>query len=96
MDRFVSIFLFFLALACLGGAALLLLGDFIEYLQVGRWRVETLLDSGYQWHLLNSRWFLASEPGAAIREVLRVVPTFIALLVLSPVAWWFSTRLGDR
>lgn len=96
MDRFVSVFLFVVALACLGGAALLLLGDFIEYLQLGRWRIDTLLDSGYQWHLLNSRWFLASEPGAAIREVLRLVPTFAALLTLSPIAWWLSNRLGAR
>lgn len=96
MDRFVSIFLFVLALACLGGACLLLLNDFIEYLQLGRWHVETLLDSGYQWHLLNSRWFLASDAGSVIREVLRVVPTFVALLAVSPGAWWLSNRLGDR
>ena len=96
MDRFVSTFLFLLALACLGGAALLLLGDFIEYLQLGRWRVDTLLDTGYEWHLLKSRWFLASGPGAAIREALRLVPTFMALLALCPVAWWLSTRLGAR
>lgn len=96
MDRIVSILLFVLALACLGGAVLLLLGDFVEYLQVGRWRVESLLDSGYELRLLNSRWFLASEPGAAIREALRVVPTFLALLVVCPLAWWLSTRLGDR
>lgn len=92
----VSSFLFVFALACLGGAALLLLNDFIEYLQLGRWRLDTLLDSGYQWHLLRSRWFLASDVGSAIREVLRVIPTFLALLTLSPVAWWLSNRLGTR
>jgi len=96
MDRFVSLFLFVLALACLGGAALLLLNDFLEYLQLGRWRVDSLLDSGYQWHLLNSHWFLASTAGSAIREVLRFVPTFLALLTFSPLAWWLSNRLGAR
>ncbi|HEY5647525.1 MAG TPA: hypothetical protein VIS76_16355 [Pseudomonadales bacterium] len=96
MDRFASVFLFLLALACLGGACLLLLNDFIEYLQLGRWRVDTLLDSGYRWHLLRSRWFLASDLGAAIREVLRVIPTFLALLLVAPLAWWFSNRFGER
>ena len=96
MDRFVSIFLFVLALACFGGAFLLLLNDFIEYLQLGRWRVDSLLDTGYAWHLLSSRWFLASDAGSAIREVLRVIPTFAALLAVTPVAWWFSNQLGDR
>ena len=96
MDRFASITLFVFALACLGGAGLLLLSDFIEYLQVGRWRVETLLDSGYQWRLLRARWFLASDLGAAVRAVLQAVPTFAALLVLAPAAWWFSNRLGGR
>lgn len=96
MDRFVSVLLFLTALACLGVAGLLLLTDFIEYLQVGRWRVETLLDSGYQLNLLNSRWFLASEAGALIREWLRVVPTFLALLAVAPVAWWLSNQVGQR
>ena len=61
MDRFVSISLFALAVLCLGGAGLLLLGEFVEYLQAGRWRIDSLLDSGYELNLLKSRWFLASE-----------------------------------
>ena len=96
MDRFVSVTLFVLALTCLGGAGLLLLGDFLEYLQLGRWRVDSLLDSGYEWHVLRARWFLASDVGATIREMLRLIPTFAALLALSPLAWWLSNRLGGR
>ena len=96
MDRFVSITLFVLAMLCLGGAGLLLLNEFIEYLQVGRWRVDSLLDSGYSLNLIRSRWFLASDFGALVREGLRQVPTFAALLVLGPLAWWLSNRLGGR
>jgi hypothetical protein len=96
MDRFVSVLLLFIAFVCLGGAGLMLLGDFVEYLQIGRWRIETLLDTGYAWHLLNAHWFLASNTGALIREGLRVVPTFLALLLVAPVAWWLGNQIGDR
>ncbi len=96
MDRAVSIVLFVIAILCLGGAGLLLLNDFIEYLQSGRWRLDSLLDAGYDLNLLRSRWFLASDVGALIREGLRQTPAFVALLLLGPAAWWLSNRLGSR
>lgn len=96
MDRVVSIVLFVAAMLSLGGAVLLLLNDFIEYLQIGRWRIDSLLDIGYELDLLNSRWFLGSTAGSAMREVLRQVPTFAALLVIAPVTWWLGNRLGGR
>jgi hypothetical protein len=96
MDRLVSSMLFLLALLCIGGAGLLLLNEFLEYLQLGRWRIDSLLDSGYELNLLKSRWFLASELGSAIREGLRRIPTFAALLTTAPLAWWLSNRLGAR
>lgn len=96
MDRTFSVMLFALAILSLGGAGLLLLNDFIEYLQVGRWRIESLLDAGYDLNLLSSRWFLTSELGGFIREGLRQTPAFVALLILGPAAWWLSSRLGAR
>ncbi len=96
MDRFVSIVLFVFAVLCLGGAGLLLLNEFIEYLQLGRWRVDSLLDSGYELNLLKSRWFLASDIGSGVREGLRRVPTFAALLAVAPLSWWLSNRIGGR
>lgn len=96
MDRAFSIILFVLAILSIGGAGLLLLNDFIEYLQVGRWRIESLLDAGYELNLLNSHWFLASNLGGLLREGLRQTPAFAALLVLGPAAWWLSNRLGGR
>lgn len=96
MDRTVSILLFTLAILCLGGAALLLLTEVLEYLQNGRWRIDSLLDVGYEYHLLNARWFLASDVGSFVRGLLRQIPAFAALLVIGPIAWWLSNRLGDR
>jgi hypothetical protein len=96
MDRTLSVLLFAIAILALGGAGLLLINDFIEYLQIGRWRIESLLDAGYDLNLLKSRWFLASDAGGLIREGLRQIPVFVALLVLGPAAWWLSNRLGSR
>lgn len=96
MDRTFSVLLFLLAILSLGGAGLLLLNDFIEYLQVGRWRIDSLLDAGYDLNLLRSRWFLTSELGGLIREGLRQTPAFAALLVLGPAAWWLGNRLSTR
>lgn len=96
MDRAFSILLFVLAILSIGTAGLLLLNDFIEYLVAGRWRIDSLLDAGYELNLLNSRWFLASQAGGLIREGLRQTPAFVAFLVFGPAAWWLSNRLGRR
>lgn len=96
MDRFFSTCLFVLAMVCLGGACLLLLNEFLEYLHNGRWRIDSLLDVGYEYHLLKARWFLASDVGSSVRGVLRQIPAFAALLVLGPLAWWLSGRLSER
>ena len=96
MDRIISVTLFALAILSIGGAGLLLLNDFIEYLQLGRWRIDSMLDAGYELNVLNSRWFLASDLGGLIREGLRQTPAFVVLLVLGPAAWWLSNRLGSR
>jgi hypothetical protein len=96
MDRFLSTTLFLLALAALAGAVLLLLGGFLEYLQVGRWRQGTLLDAAYDLNLVRSRWFLTSELANSLRSVLQKVPLFAALLAFAPLAWWLSRRLGSR
>ncbi|MEM8765915.1 MAG: hypothetical protein AAGE43_00605 [Pseudomonadota bacterium] len=96
MDRFLTIALFTIALLSLAGGALLVLNGFLEYLQLGRWRLDSLLDVGYNLKLLDSRWFLASEPAALLRRGLAMVPAFAALLVLGPVAWWLANRFGAR
>ena len=96
MDRTLSILLFLLAIFSLAGGGLMLLNDFIEYLQLGRWRIDSLLDAGYNLNLLNSRWFLSNELGGWVREGLRMTPAFLALLLLGPAAWWLSNQIGGR
>ena len=96
MDRAISTFLFLIALLCLGGAALLLLNEFIEYLQHGRWHTESLLKLGYDSSLVKAGWFLRHDWSWWIHDVLAAVPTWMALIGIGPLAWWFSNRLGNR
>ena len=96
MDRFLSTFFFLLALAAIVGAVLLLLGGFLEYLQVGRWRLESLLDAAYDLNLVRSRWFLTSDAANMVRVALRSVPIFAALLAIAPLSWWLSRCLSSR
>lgn len=96
MDRFLSVTLFLLAMLCLTGGVLLLLADFIEYLQLGRWRLDSLLDAAYQLNLIRARWFLTSDFAGTVRILLMNVPAFAALLFITPLAWWLSQRFGCR
>ena len=96
MDRFFSTTLFLLALGCLAGAVLLLLGAFLEYLQVGRWQFDSLLDAAYDLRLLEAGWFLRSDLAYSLRGVLQQVPVVAAMFAVAPVAWWLSRRLSAR
>ena len=96
MDRPISTLLFLTALGCLIGAALLLLGGFIEYLQVGFWRSPTLLQAAYDSRLVDARWFLANPWSWWIHDLLDDIPAFAALLALGPAAWWGSNLAGGR
>ena len=96
MDRALSIALFLLALGSLGGAGLMLLNGFLEYLQVGHWSATSLLQAGYDTHLIKARWFLAHEWSWWLHDLLEAIPTYAALLVVTPVAWWLSTRFRER
>jgi hypothetical protein len=96
MDRVLSIALFALAIVSFGGAVLLLLNGFIEYLQVGSWCSTSLLQFLYDSHVLRARWFLSNEWSWWIHDVLELVPTYAVLLAVSPLAWWLSGRFGAR
>jgi len=96
MDRLFSLVLFAAAIASFGGAVLLLLNGFIEYLQAGSWHATSLLQFGYDTMLIRARWFLANEWSWWIHDALAVVPTYLALIAVAPLCWWLSTRFGQR
>ena len=96
MDRAVAVALFVIAMLCFGGAVLLLLNGFIEYLQVGRWQSRSLLQFAYDAHVLRARWFLANDWSWWLHDALEVIPVYAALLVGAPIAWWLSGVVGER
>lgn len=96
MDRAFSTGLFIAAILSFGGAVLLLLNGFIEYLQVGRWQAVSLLEVAYESNLIRAGWFLRHEWSRWVHDVLEAVPVYAALLGFAPVAWWFSGRFGSR
>jgi hypothetical protein len=96
MDRALSVSLFAVAVLCFGGAVLLLLNGFIEYLQAGSWKATSLLQFCYDAHLIRARWFLANDWSWWIHDALKAVPGYAVLLVLSPAAWWLSGVVSRR
>lgn len=96
MDRIVSTLLFAIAVLCLVGAGVLLLNGFIEYLQSGSWKTVSVLQLGYESHVIRARWFLRHDWSWWIHDVLEVIPTYGALLGLAPVCWWLSRLLAAR
>lgn len=96
MDRMVSTVLFAVAVLSLGGAGVLLLNGFVEYLQSGAWTATSLLELGYNTHLIRARWFLSYEWSWGIHDALAIIPIYGALLGAAPICWWLSRQLGQR
>jgi hypothetical protein len=96
MDRTLSTVLFLVALGSLGGAGVILVNGFLEYLQTGGWSAASLLQIGYDTHVIRARWFLANDWSWWLHDLLEMIPSYVALLAVAPCAWWLSTRFGER
>ena len=96
MGRITSIALFATALISFSSAVLLLLNGFIEYLQTGTWHSLSLLQLGYDSHLIKARWFLSYEWSWWLHDLLQFVPVYAALILLAPLAWWISLGIDRR
>jgi len=96
MDRAIAVALFVIAMLCFGGTVLLLLNGFVEYLQTDRWESLSLLQLGYDTHVLRARWFLANDWSWWIHDVLEKIPAYAALMAGAPLAWWLSGVIGER
>jgi hypothetical protein len=96
MDRLLSLGLFGIAIVSIGGAGLMLLNGFIEYLQSGSWTATSVLQFGYDTYVVRARWFLANDWSWWIHDMLGAVPLYAALLGIAPIAWWLSNRFSER
>jgi len=95
-DRFLNVFFYIVALGLAGGAVLLFIVGFVEYLQAGRWPALSLLQLGYDSNIIKARWFLANQWSWPVHEVLAKIPVTLAMLCIAPLSWWLGTFFGRR
>jgi len=95
-DRFLNLFFCLVALGLAGGAALLFIVGFVEYLQLGRWATRSLLQLGYDSQLIQARWFLAHPWSWPVHDALARFPITLAMLCAAPLSWWLGTLFGRR
>jgi len=87
-DRILGIFCFAAALLLCCAVVVALLAGLIEWLQSGRWHNLSLLQAGYDLQLLRARWFLATDWGWRVHELLDQIPLLAAGALLAPLCWW--------
>jgi hypothetical protein len=95
-DRMIS--LTFYGLACLCGiaAVLILLVGFVDWLQTERWTNLSVLEFGYDAHLIRARWFINNRWSWWLHDLMHLIPLYVFLLALAPLSWvvgaWFGRR----
>ena len=95
-DRFLTAGFYAIALGLAGGAVLIFILGFIEYLQLGRWPSLSLLQLGYDAQLIRARWFLANQWSWPVHDLLAKIPVLLAMLCIAPVFWWLGGVFGRR
>jgi len=78
---------FSLALVLCCALAVGLLSGLIEWLQVGRWKSVSLLQAGYDINLLRARWFMTTDWGWRLHDVLESIPLYLVGLIMAPLCW---------
>ena len=81
------------ALAAGVGGVLVLLAQFVDWLQSDAWPRLTLLQLAIDWQLVPRRWSRFPALADYVFRVLHVIPVSAALLILSPTLWTLATRL---
>ena len=95
-DRVLGIFLFALAILLFCGVIVGLLTGLIEWLQVGKWESPSLLRFGYDAHLLKASWFLTTDWGWRVHEILDQIPLLLFSITTAPLFWWAGLRVVRR
>ena len=95
-DRLIS--LLFFGIAYLSGVAalLILFIGFVDWLQTGSWNNLSVLELGYNTHMLKARWFLDHRWSWWMHDVLHLIPVYAFLLGFAPIAWIFGAWMARR
>ena len=82
-------------LALVFGGFILLVG-FVDWLQTERWTNLSVLEFGYDTHLIRARWFINNRWSWWLHDLLHLIPLYAFLLALAPLSWvagaWFNRR----
>jgi len=94
MLRRTCIYLTYTAAAAAGiGSVLMLIGQFIDWLQGNPWPRVTLLRLALEYRLIPPDWPRFPELANAVFSVLHAIPLSACLLVLCPLLWALGVRL---
>ncbi len=91
--RFSMYLLYTTALAAGIGCALILLDQFVTWLQTDTWPRLNLLNIAIDWHLIPRGWVRFPEIADMVFTVLRATPVSLALLAIAPLLWWLGNRV---
>ncbi len=96
MVRTCMYLIYGMALAAAIGGALILLDQFVVWLQTGTWPRLTLLGLAIDWRLIPGNWARYPEVADTVFTLLRSIPVSVALLALCPPIWWIGNRIKRR
>ena len=95
-DRIAAIALFGLALGAISAALIMVLFDYIIWLQTDRWTDLSLLQALYDAQLLKARWFLQHQWSWPLHDALERVPLSLGLAAVAPPLWWLGKAIARR
>ncbi len=95
-DRIGSLLLYFSAIAAGATALVMLLSDYITWLQTNRWSTLSVLQAGYDSGVLKARWFLNQQWSWPLHDLLAEIPLHVLLLLVAPLFWWLGVKLARR
>jgi len=96
LARVLAYTLYGASLAAAVASALIVLSQFITWLQQDTWHRYSLLRLALDWNLIPSYWPRAPHLADVVFNVLQVVPVSAALLAVSPLLWWCAKHVEPR
>jgi hypothetical protein len=94
MLRRACVYLTYTTAAAAGiGSVLMLIGQFIDWLQGRPWPNVTLLRLALEYQLIPRNWPRFPELANAVFTVLHAIPLSVCLLVLCPLLWALAVRM---
>lgn len=82
-----------LSLLALGGGVILLLQQWVSWLQTESWRSVSALRMLYDAKLLTTQWYIYPGNTQIVHDFLAWLPASAGLIALAPLLWLLGSRL---